>query len=134
MIDLLDWGKLFVVPFGLLLITTFFRRLGRRDGDPAPRKNDFAVATSVLLMAFATVIRDLQNATTTWTVNYDLVWLVIILSFTVASSDHDRHDSWMRDPAGGLTNEKRAIVGILLPNLVSMGLFVAYQYFKELRA
>jgi hypothetical protein len=38
------------VPLVLMLVGVFAKRLGRRDGDESPRRNDWAVGTTVLLM------------------------------------------------------------------------------------
>ena len=38
------------IPIAFLLIGVYAKRLGRRDGDDAPRLNDWAVATSILLL------------------------------------------------------------------------------------
>ena len=125
-----DWGKLLVVPLAFLLINVFVRRLGRRDGDKSPRRNDWAVATSVLMMVIATIVRDIQN--TQIDPSGGLTWIVVLLASVFVSTDHDRHRSWIHNPTTGtVTEHKRLWVGIVLPDIVSIVVFVGYLYLKE---
>jgi hypothetical protein len=41
--------------------------------------------------------------------------------------DHDRFRSWVKDDAGKPTKEKRLVVGVIAPDIVSMRVFGAYQ-------
>src|SRR5688572_3489565 len=56
-----QWFHILVVPVILMGLGMLARRLGRRDGDPSPQRNDMAVGTSVLLMSFGAVAADLRN-------------------------------------------------------------------------
>jgi hypothetical protein len=78
--------QVFGVPVIFMSIGIFAKRLGRRDGDSSPQRNDCAVATTVLLMTLGVVVADLRAPTA---VASDLVvWLVGILFVTFISIDH----------------------------------------------
>jgi hypothetical protein len=49
------WFHVAGMPFVLMLVGVFAKRLGRRDGDDSPRRNDWAVGTTVLLMLLGTM-------------------------------------------------------------------------------
>jgi hypothetical protein len=51
-----------LIPLGLMIVGVFARRLGRRDGDNSPRRNDWAVGTTMLLMLLGTVVADIPSA------------------------------------------------------------------------
>lgn len=119
--------QIFGIPAIFLLIGVFAKQLGRRDGDVSPHRNDWAVATTVLLMTLGVIAADLRTTTTSTT---DLTaWLVGVLLFTLISIHHDRYRSWER-AAGAVTDKKKMFIGIVLPDLFAILVFSAYQYDK----
>jgi MFS family permease len=125
------WVRAAAVPLALLLIGVLARRLGRRDGDPSPRANDWAIATTLLLMALGTILGDLFDATQPAAQVVLLYWLIGVLAAAFTSLNHDRYASWIRDPATGLpTQDKHPIYGIVLPDVLCFGIFAAYQAHK----
>jgi hypothetical protein len=122
------WTQIALVPFILMIIGVLARRLGRADGDPTPRRNDWAVGTTLLLMALGTILGDLRDEPSA-TVSL-LFWLLGVLVAVFVSLDYDRFKSWGRDPAGLPTKEKRIFVRIILPDMICFGIFAAYQAHK----
>lgn len=120
------WFQVAIVPLILTTIGVFARRLGRRDGDDSPRSNDWAVGTTVLLMLFGTVLGDIRTAQAQ--VSQLLAWLLGLL-FTAFLS-HDRFRSWKRDQQGLPLKEKRLFVGVILPDVLCVGIFCLYQAWK----
>jgi len=49
-------------PLILTLVGMYTRRLGRRDGDASPRRNDWAIDTTLLFMTFGVVVSDMRMA------------------------------------------------------------------------
>jgi hypothetical protein len=121
------WFHVVAVPLCLMLVGVLARRLGRRDGDPSPRLNDWSVGTLILLTALGKVAGDFGGA-------HDpletFAWFVGILVFLFFSINHDRYNSWARDAAGVPTNEKRLVIGILIPDVATLVVFAAYQFMK----
>jgi hypothetical protein len=122
------WVQVVAVPLTLLIIGVLARRLGRRDGDPSPRRNDWAIGTTLLLMALGTILGDLWDQQSR--VTFPLYWLIGVLMAAFVSLDHDRSMSWVRDAAGLPTDRKRIFVGIVLPDVLCLGIFGAYQAHK----
>lgn len=114
------------VPILLMMVGLFAQRLGRRDNDPSPRRNDWAVATTVLLMALGVVLDDLWGSVGS-KVTTTLAWLIGLLVAIFFSIDHDRYGSWLRTPDGKPTDRKSVFLGIFLPNLLSLIIFWIYQ-------
>ena len=107
--------------FAPLPISIFARRLGRRDGDTSPQRNDAAVSTPIVLMVFGSLLKELG---TTQHVSY--LWLVATLILLFASIDHDRRNSWIVE-ADRITTEKKAVWrGIVIPDLLALTLFFVY--------
>lgn len=123
------WFHVFVTPILLLAVGIYARRLGRRDGDDSPRRNDLAAGTSVLLMTFGAIAADARSAAGDSVVAV-LAWLIILLCATFASVDHDRYQSWERTSDGQPRRTKRWWVGIILPDVASVLLFAFYQALK----
>jgi hypothetical protein len=117
------------IPLLLMLVGVFARRLGRRDGDNSPRRNDWAVGTTVLLMLLGTVVADFRTAAD---VSYLLMWLVGVLATAFLSLDHDRYKSWERDSQGLPTAVKRLWVGVVFQNVLCLIVFGTYQAWKVL--
>ena len=119
-----------VVPLAFLIVGVLARRLGRRDGDDTPRRNDWAAATTVLLMSMGKVAGDLLEAASKRADTLDIVWWLLGLLFaTFISVDRDRYASWVL--AGTQpTRLKRIWGGIVFPDMVAVLLFSAYQYIK----
>lgn len=124
------WFQVVGLPLIFLLIGVYARRLGRRDGDDTPRRNDWAVATSLLLMTFGTVASDLRNARTGEEIVALFGWLIGLLIMLFISMDYDRHLSWERDASDRPQKGKRMFVGILIPDTLSLLIFALYQYRK----
>ena len=119
------WFHVAVVPVILMLVGVLAKRLGRRDGDDSPGRNDFAVGTTVLLMVLGTVLGDLRTAQAQ--VAELLGWLIGILFTIFLSLDHDRFRSWERDSDGLPTKKKRLIVGVVFPDILCLAVFGFYQ-------
>jgi hypothetical protein len=119
-----------IVPLLLMVIGMEARRLGRRDGDDSPRRNDWAVGTTLLLMLLGTVLGDLRTAQ--GSTGDLLMWLIGVLCMAFVSVEHDRFKSWVRDAAGIPTREKRLWMGVAGPTFLSFVVFVAYQYWKTM--
>jgi hypothetical protein len=112
----------------LMMVGVFAKRLGRRDGDNSPRSNDWAVRTTILLMLLGTVLGDLRTAQ--GRTSELLGWLIGLLFTAFLSLDHDRFRSWKRNDRGIPLKEKRLFVGVVLPDLLCVGVFCLYQAWK----
>jgi hypothetical protein len=123
------WTQIALVPLILMIIGVFARRLGRQDGDPTPRKNDWAVGTTLLLMALGTILGDISN-------EHDAAlsslpyWLIGVLLAAFISLNHDRYNSWARDAQGLPTREKLLYSGIIFLDVLCFIVFAAYQAHK----
>src|SRR5689334_18182212 len=109
------------------------RRLGRRDGDDTPRRNDWALSTTILLMSLGKISGDLLEVISkgvdpqkTAHIAYWLLGLVIV---TFVSVDRDRYASWVVE-GDRPTRLKRIWGGIVLPDAVALAIFSLYQYLK----
>jgi hypothetical protein len=122
------WFQVVFVPLLLMMLGVFARRLGRRDGDDSPHRNDWAVGTTVLLMLLGTVVGDIRSGETK--VPLLLMWLVGVLFTAFLSIDHDRYRSWERDEQGLPMRVKRLWVGVVFQNILCVGIFGAYQAWK----
>jgi hypothetical protein len=111
----------------LLMVGVMARRLGRRDGDPIPRRNDWAVGTTLLLMVLGTIVADLRTPTRTAEL---LGWLSAVLITIFLSIDHDRYRSWVRNADGTPTTQKLLIWGVIVPDVLCLMVFAAYQAWK----
>src|SRR5437660_11835680 len=112
------WFQVAVVPLILMMVGVFAKRLGRRDGDNRPRRNDWAVGTTVLLMVLGTILGDIRTAQAR--VAELLGWLVGVLCTTFLSLDHDRFRSWERNSQGLPARNKRLFVGVILPDVLCL--------------
>ena len=129
-----SWMPVIGLPICFVLIGVFARKLGKRDGDDSPRINDWAVNTAVLMMTFAKVAGDC--------VDYHLSvnkkpggenvfwWLFGVLLSIFVSIEHDRFRSWKKDKNGVILKEKRLIIGVIVPDLLAVSIFAAYQLNK----
>jgi hypothetical protein len=123
------WFQVAAVPIILMIVGVLARRLGRRDGDDSSRRNDWAVGSTLLLMALGTILGDLRDAQSAigdlpW-------WLVGVLLAAFISLDHDRYRSWERDNTTGLPKkDKRIFVGIVIPDILCLITFASYQAHK----
>jgi len=137
----------FGVPLVFTVIGAFASRLGRRDGDNSPRRNHWAVGTSVILMSTATIIASMgaslavggkAGAGSSHTVAapsslppaMDFVWLLGFLVLMWLSVDMDRFSSWVRDDEGKPTGKKSVLRGIVLQNAIAVGAFALYSTFS----
>lgn len=123
--------KIFAIPVIFLILGVLSNRVGRRDGDTTPRQNDWAVGTKTLLMTLSKIASDLEGSTST--TNPELIaWLVGIFFFLFISVDHDRFRSWelarTLGTAQQATDKKDIFLGVILPDVVALGLFISYQY------
>jgi hypothetical protein len=119
------WFQVAVVPIVLMMVGVFAKRLGRRDGDDSPGRNDWAVGTTVLLMVLGTVLGDIRTAQSQ--MPELLAWLIGLLFTAFLSLDHDRFRSWERDDQGLPLNSKRLFVGVILPDVLCLAVFGLYQ-------
>lgn len=118
-------------PLAFLLIGVFARRLGRRDGDDSPRRNDWAVATTVLLMTLGSVSGDLLEAIRRGdNAQNAAYWLIGLLCATFVSVERDRYTSWVLGADNKPSRLKRILGGIIFPDVVALLIFSAYQYMK----
>src|SRR3954469_13894982 len=116
------WG----IPIIFVLVGAYAKRLGRRDGDSSPWWDNWAVATSTLLMTVGTIVADIQRQGAKS--NELVAWLVGVLFLVFVSVEHERFRSWRVDNRGAVI--RKPIVGVLIPNLVSVVIFMAYQAAK----
>jgi hypothetical protein len=121
------WVQVGGIPVMLLIVGVVARRLGRRDGDPSPRANDWAVGTTLLLMVLGTIVGDLRTQTKILEL---LGWLIGVLFTIFLSIDHDRYRSWVRDANGIPTTDKRLFWGVIAPDVLCLVVFAAYQAWK----
>ena len=113
-----------VIPLVLMLIGVYAKRLGRRDGDESPRRNDWAVGTTILLMVLGTVLGDMRTAQAPIK---ELSWLIGVLVTAFISLDHDRFRSWERNSEGLPDKSKKVWVGIVFPDVACLAIFGLYQ-------
>jgi hypothetical protein len=116
-------------PLILTLVGMYTRRLGRREGDPTPRRNDWAIATTLLFMTFGIVVSDIRLAGAGTDPSPALGWLLVLILGLLMSVDVDREHSWQRD-GGEKTGTKRLLVGIVLPDTFALVVYTAYQVQK----
>jgi len=109
-------------------IGVYARRLGRRDNDPSPRRDDWAVNTTILLMALGAAFADLRAGASIIAVR--IAWVLGILFAVFVSINHDRFESWERDEKGLPLHKKRLFFGIVLPDLCSLVIFGLFQALK----
>jgi hypothetical protein len=118
------------VPLIFVLIGVFANRLGRRDGDDAPKLNDWSVGTTTLLTALGAIAADLPTAKSGGSISSFSGWFTGVLFMLFISIDNDRFRSWKRDGKGLPTHKKHLLWGVVLPVIFSCTIFVAYQYSK----
>jgi hypothetical protein len=124
-----------VLPVLFLIVGVLARRLGRRDGDDTPRPNDWAAATSVLLMNLGKVSGDLIEAVrkkSSVDDTLNIMWWILGLGcMTFFSISRDRYDSWVvADEFDKRRRFKRFWGGIVIPNAIAVLIFGVYQYGK----
>jgi len=119
------WFQVVVVPLLLMIVGVLAKRLGRRDGDDSPGRNDLAVGTTVLLMVLGTVVGDLRTAQAR--LAELLGWLIGLIFTIFLSLDHERFRSWERDNEGLPTKKKRLFVGVVFPDILCLLVFGFYQ-------
>jgi hypothetical protein len=120
-------------PLMLTLVGMYTRRLGRRDGDASPRRNDWAIGTTLLFMTLGVVVSDIRVAPMEADVSPGIGWLLTVLLALLASVDIDRTHSWVRDTGNRMTDTKRLGIGIVGPNIVALGIYCGYQVSKTWR-
>jgi hypothetical protein len=114
------------LPICFLLIGVIARGLGRGGTDDTPNINDCAVCTTMLLMIFSIVVADLR--TTKASIEDSLSWMLAIIVVILISIYHDRYFSWKTNSKGKL--QKKLFIGVILPDLASIAVFVSYQIGK----
>ena len=128
-----QWLQVICLPLLFAAIGVLAKRLGRRDGDDSPLRNDWAVGTSVSLMTFGKIASDLLDLlasavvpTTGYTseIGWWLFGMVCAIFFLI---HQDRFNSWCKGPNGTLDKRKHLFRGVLLPDLVSIVIFACYQ-------
>ena len=124
------WVQVAAVPLVLMLIGVLARRLGRRDGDDTHRANDWAVGTTLLLMALGTILGDLFNTAQPSAQIVLIYWLLGVLAAAFVSLNQDRYVSWARDTNGLPMKHKRLFMRIIFPDALCFSIFGAYQAHK----
>ncbi len=133
-----------LIPLLFVGIGVCARLLGRYDGNPSPKRENFAVATPMLLMTFSTIVADLvQLANNASAPGSGLIptvtWLVAVFFLLFAYLTFERYLCFTVEDTSTNTGTnanmaprtvRRPIVGILVPDLVSLGVFIAYQATK----
>lgn len=127
------WVQLLAYPLLLTVVGMYTRRLGRRDGDASPRRNDWAIGTTLLFVTLGVVVSDIRVAPVQTDVSPGVGWLLIVLLGLVISLDIDRTHSWVRDAGNRMTDTKRLGIGIIGPNIVALGICCGYQGSKTWR-
>jgi hypothetical protein len=94
------------VPLIFVLIGVFANRLGRRDGDDAPKLNEWSVGTTTLLTALGAIAADLPTAQAGGDVLSFAGWFTGVLFMLFIPIDNDRFRSWRRDVKGLPTGHK----------------------------
>lgn len=123
--------QVLVVPLVLMAIGVFAAWLGRRDGDDSPKHNDWAVNSTLFLMVIGTILGDLGDSKLQQDEVIDLfAWLVGVFFSIFASLTYDRFASWVPDKQGKPTNAKRLWRGVILPDIVALIVFAAFQAHK----
>jgi len=128
MITSQKWFQVLVLPFLFSIIGVFARRLGRHEHDKTPSRNDWAVATTVILMALGVMATDVRSLTDPNQLVSVFLWLLGALCLLFLSVDHDRFRSWERDKEGKPNGHKRIFIGIVVPDLISIAAFVSYRF------
>src|SRR5262245_54892769 len=125
-----SWFQVVVVPLLLMLVGVNAKRLARRDGDTSPALNDCAVGTTLLLMVLGIILGDMRNAP--GQVAVLIGWVAVVLCTIFMLLDHDRFRSWKRDPQNGNkpTDTKRLWAGVVVPDALSLTVFMSYQAHK----
>lgn len=133
MINYGQWMQAVLVPLIFVFLGLFAKQLGRRDGDNTPPINDWAVGTSIVLMTISHISADLLAfEETDKKISTSVLVFILLLFFFLYSIYHDRNRSWKKDKQTGIkTGEKSLFVGVLLPNLISVILFIIYQLLKN---
>ena len=116
-------------PVMLTLVGMYTRRLGRREGDPTPRRNDWAIGTTLLFMTFGIVVSDIRLAGAGTDPSPPLGWLLVLVLALLMSVDVDREHSWQRN-GGEMTGTKGLLVGIVLPDTFALVVYTVYQVQK----
>lgn len=125
------WFQVGVIPLALMIVGVFANQLGRRDGDDSPRRNDWAVNTTLLLMVLGTILGDLGEKQQQIGELLNLLgWLIGVLVAAFASLSYDRYSSWERDQAGLPLKSKRWWRGIIGPDIAAVIIFAAFQAHK----
>lgn len=124
------WLNVGGVPLALMLVGLLARRLGRRDGDVTPWWNDLALGTAILLMLLGIALADLRVAGAR--IIELSFWLTGVLMMIFISINNDRYSSWNRDRGvvNGAPTEKHWFWGVILPDGISLAVFVLYQLRK----
>jgi hypothetical protein len=131
LIGSITWDEgvfLILTPIAFCLIGVAANGLSRRDGDKSPPINDWAFGTQVFLMTIGVIANDFRIQSKSHSAEFFGIFVGTFLLF-VLSMRHDRINSWIRDPAGLPTDEKRFLIGIILPNAVSLVVFLAYELY-----
>ena len=124
----IDYFELLVsvlIPMIFVGVGVCAARLGRRDGDSSPQINSFAVGTTVAIMCLSTAIVSLFDAPLGQR-EHLLWWVVGFIVLAFWSIDRDRYASWDRDQFGKPTETKHLWRGVIMPILVTTGLYAAF--------
>ncbi len=127
-----SWVHIYLVPIIFILIGGGFTILGRKDNDPSPILNSWAVCTITLLMTFSTIMADIYSNRSDPNKLLDLTgWIIVTVFLIVLSVIHDRYSSWYpqgkQKANGEIVEVKRFWQGIIFPNLASAVFFIIYR-------
>jgi hypothetical protein len=128
----LDWqttSQAFLLPIGFLL-TGVLVQLLTKQGAVHPNRNDFAVATTTLLMSLAKISGDIFAATDANHKQSGVNWLLGTGLVAIISVSHDRFTSWLPSRGRGRKRLKKFWMGVVLPDAVAFGVFFTYQFIK----
>jgi hypothetical protein len=129
-----QWLQIVLLPLIFAAVGVIAKRLGRRDGDDSPFRNDWAIGTGVILMTFGKVAADLMEYKANAAPNNlppiasEIFWwlfgMLLALFFFI---NHDRFGSWNKDATGTVMRSKRMLVGVVMPDIISVLIFASYQ-------
>jgi hypothetical protein len=115
--------------------------LSRRDNDPAPKVNEWALSTTICLMTLGKIASDYfvpnagaassdaaaGTASSTASHNPNLGW-AIGLAALLWSIFWDRYASWI---AGSNPGKKKLWIGVIIPDIVAVGALFLYFVYRS---
>jgi len=77
-------------------------------------------------MSLGTAISDIAKLESDKDGSNILAWIIIFFVLVMVSLNVDRYRSWEIDDSGTRTNTKRMWVGVIIPNVCSLLVYMAY--------